>query len=395
MNWIVEEAKALQPELVENRRWLHSHPEIGEHLPETVGFVKEKLAELGIVPTELCDSGLVVVFQGPKPGKCLIVRADMDALPMREESGLPFASTRDCAHTCGHDMHTAIMLGVCKLLKKHEAELEGTIKVVFQPAEETFVGAQKMLECGLLENPKVDAAVTLHVGAVSPFPVGSVCMMPDGPVLASCDTYRIEVEGVGGHGAYPSKCVDPVSIAAHILVDLQQINARELARDEPIVLTQGSFHAGKAPNIIPTNAVIEGTLRTFSDSVRERVLKRVNDIVTNVAAAYGAKGTFTVLGGCSPMINDHDIRALAFRVLPEVLGENMVYEKNEIGMASEDFGNVIRYIPGLQMTLVAGCTANGAKYQQHHPKVFFDESILQNGVMAFLQVAYNWLHENQ
>ena len=394
-SWVRQEAAALQEQMVRDRRWLHSHPEVGEHLPGTVGYVESRLEEMGIAYRELCDSGLVVLLGGKHPGKCLIVRADMDALPMREESGLPFASQCDAAHTCGHDLHTAMMLAVCRILKEHEDEIQGTVKAVFQPAEENFRGAAKMLESGLLEDPKVDAAVTLHVNSMSPYPVGALSLMPAGPILASCDTYRIEVEGVGGHGAYPAKCVDPISIGAHILVALQQINARELTRDEPIVLTQGSFHSGKAPNIIPSSAVIEGTLRTFDEDLRQRCLKRVEEIVTSVGEMYRAKATFTVMGGCSPMVNDPGLRSDALRYFREMLGEDMVFEKKEVGMASEDFGNVIKYVPGIQITLVAGSTLDGAKYQQHHPKVVFDEGIMTNGASAFVTFALRWLAEQQ
>ncbi|OUN08155.1 hypothetical protein B5G43_01875 [Flavonifractor sp. An92] len=395
MNPFLKEAQELQERLVQDRRWLHAHPEVGGTLPETVAYVKKRLLELHCTPEEICDSGLVVLLGGKKEGPCILLRADMDALPMKEETGLPFASENGCAHSCGHDMHTAMLLGVAALLKAHEDELRGTVKLMFQPGEEVFLGAERMLQAGVLENPKVDAAITLHVNGLAPFPSGTLSIADAGAALASCDSYRITVHGKGGHGAYPSQTIDPIAVAAHILVALQQINARELGSKDTAVLTQGSFHSGKAPNIIPDTAVIEGTLRTFDEQVRQRCLKRMEAILTGVGAALQADVDFTVLGGCSPLYNDAAVRADALRYFRELVGEAGVAEKHgEPGMASEDFGNVLARVPGIQVGLAVNSAAEGAQYPMHNPKVLLKEEPLYIGTAAMAYLAKRWLEEH-
>ncbi len=396
MNWILDEAKSLQDEIVCNRRYLHSHPETGVQLPETTAYVKSKLEEMGVEYNEICECGLVVLF-GKKPGKCILLRADMDALPMQEESGLPFASVNDgCAHTCGHDMHMAMMLAVCKMLKAHEQEIQGQIKIMFQPGEEIFAGAAKMLDAGVLEDPKVDAAITLHVTCIGNYPEGVLAVAQPGPALASCDSYRIEVNGKGCHGAHPDQGIDPIATAAHILVALQQISARELDAGEPIILTQGSFHSGKAPNIIPSTAVIEGTLRTFNDERRKQILKRMEDIVTGVGKSFGADAKFVWLGGCAPLVNDPIVRSSAVRYIKDMLGEDALFEKPAgFNMSSEDFGNVTSRIPGIQLSLCVNSMADGAKYPPHNPKAIFHEDFMYRGTAAFVCCALRWLEDNK
>ena len=390
---VLEEAKALQETLVKDRRWVHMHAEIGEELPETSAYVKKRLEEIGCEYEEICDCGLVVTLGGKKGGKCILLRADMDALPIREESGEAFACTNGYAHACGHDMHTAMMLGTARILKNHEDELEGFVKLVFQPAEEIFRGAQKMLDAGLLENPKVDAAVTLHVNAMSSEPTGTLSIPQAGVSLASCDSYRIEIRGKGGHGAYPSETIDPISIGAHILTCLQQISAREVPATEAAVMTQGTFHSGKAPNIIPDTALIEGTLRTFSEETRQFCLKRMKEIVTSTGASMKAEAEFTVLGGCSPLVTDKAMRDAALRYMKELLGDGVAEKNGPPGMASEDFGNVLSKVPGFQFSLAVGSIKEGDRYPMHNPKVVMKEWPMYIGTAAMSYMALSWLKE--
>ncbi len=396
MNSFLNEAQKMQESLVQDRRWLHAHPEVGGSLPNTVAYVKKRLEEIGAPGQEICDSGLVVLLGGKKPGPCILLRADMDALPMKEESGLPFASTCDrAAHTCGHDMHTAMMLGVVRLLRAHEDELCGTVKIMFQPGEEPLIGAERMVQAGILENPKVDAAITLHVNAVAPFPTGTLSVAEAGVALASCDNYRITVHGKGCHGAWPYQGVDPIAVGAHILVALQQLNARELSTSEAAVLTQGMFHSGDAPNIIPDTAVIQGTLRTLDESVRQRCLKRFQEIAAGVGAALQADVEVEITGGCAPLVNDPEVRADALRYFRELVGEDGVAEK-EGGpiMSSEDFANVMAHAPGIQVSLAVNSVAEGARYPMHNPKVMMREEPLYIGTAAMAYLAKRWLEEH-
>lgn len=392
MQKYLEEAKALQQELVEWRRWLHLHAEVGDVLPKTKEFVREKLIAFGCEPVEICESGFMVNIGGKKPGKCILFRADMDALPMMEESGLPFACDNGNAHSCGHDMHTTMLLGAAKILKAHEEELCGTVKLMFQPGEEDLGGAERMVEAGILENPNVDAAITQHVTTILPHPAGTLQVPTGGYGMTSCDVYRIVVTGEGGHGAYPDRAVDPITVAAHIHGALQELNAREIPAGEVVVLTQGTFHSGDAANIIPVTATMEGTLRTLNDDIRKRILERMGTICRSIGEAFRAEVEFKVLGGCSPLYNNPDVCGDAGRYLEELVGTDGVkYDDGPPAMASEDFSNVLKYVPGLQIMLAMG---DGNHYVMHNPKVVFDERPMYIGAAGMAYIGKRWLEEH-
>ena len=258
-------AQELKDETTQNRRRIHQNAEVGLNLPNTKAFVTEKLHEYGLKPTE-CGHGVTATLG--KPGKTLLLRADMDALPMPEESGEPFACpTGETAHACGHDMHTAMLLTAAKMLKENEDALCGTVKLMFQPAEETFEGARDMLENGLLENPPVDAALAYHVAA-GKSPVGFVMYNDSGVMMASVDGFEITVHGRGSHGANPNLAIDPINVGVHIHLALQELIARESDPTKTCVLTIGQFMAGTAANIIPDTAVLRGTIRTNDKKAR-------------------------------------------------------------------------------------------------------------------------------
>lgn len=392
MGTFLEEAKSMQAEMIEWRRWLHTHAELGEKLPETKAFVKSKLESFGYTPIEMGESGLVVNI-GNKSGKCILLRADMDALPMKEETDLPFACENGCTHSCGHDMHTTMLLAAAKMLKKYENELPGTIKLMFQPGEETLTGAANMVAAGILENPKVDVAITMHVNNMAKYPKGVVVVPTGGYGLSSCDSYRIDVYGKGGHGAMPEFAVDPITVAAHIHSALQELSAREIPSNETVALTQGTFHSGDAPNIIPDTAYMEGSLRTLNDELREKLLKRMETICTSIAEAFRAKATFTVKCGCSPLYNDPAVCKDVKRYLTDLLGEERLYYKprNPV-MTSEDFSNVLKHVPGLQLVLALGPHENGAN--MHNPKVILSEDYLYLGAAAMAQVGKSWVEDH-
>lgn len=396
MKNLLEEAKKIQEELVACRRKIHQYPEIGEHLPQTKKFVREKLVQMGYQPQELGDSGLAALAGDPGSGRCILLRADMDALPMREETELPFRSENGNMHACGHDMHTAMLLGAASLLKSHESELPGCVKLMFQPAEETFTGAQMMIREGILENPKVDAAITMHGDGMSEYDTGKMTMITKGVAMASCDSYRIEIEGVGTHGAFPNQGVDPIMAGMNIYNALQEIITREIKASDVAVLTQGTFHAGTAANIIPDTAYMEGTLRTFDKEIRKYIRQRVEEITMSVAAAFRVKARCIWNGGCQPLYNDPEVFEDVSGYIRELLGqEGLVIEGEEaVPFSSEDFSNILDLVPGIQMFLVTGSMKEGADVPMHNPKIVFDESVMYIGAAVLAYVASRWLEEH-
>ncbi|EPZ58497.1 amidohydrolase family protein [[Clostridium] sordellii ATCC 9714] len=238
MENFIKQAKLIKEDLLNYRRTIHSNPEVGDKLPKTKAFVMDKLREFGYEPIEICESGIVATIEGNKSSKTFLLRADMDALPMKEDTNCDFKSNNGCMHSCGHDMHTAMLLGAAKLLKQNQDQIEGTVKLVFQPDEEGFTGAKKMIKAGVLENPKVNAAMAMHVHSGTP---SNVVLYGLGTSIAGCNRFRIVVKGTGCHGAMPETGVDPINIAAHIYLSLQEITSREIPPTKPAVLTMVSL----------------------------------------------------------------------------------------------------------------------------------------------------------
>ena len=399
---LLETAKALEPQLQSWRRTLHRHPEVGFDLPQTKVLVKQALTEMGYEPQDCGKAGVIALAGGKKPGKTILLRGDMDALPIQEESGVDFASeVPGRMHGCGHDMHTAMMLGAAKLLKEHEDELEGTVKLEFQPAEEIFQGSPDMLANGLLENPHVDAAVMFHVVAGMPLPSGMVLVPGGGITMASCEQYHIVVHGKGGHGSMPEACIDPITAAAHIHIALQEINSRELDPHSFGVFTTGRFQAGAASNVIPDTAEMWGTIRTIDpeNKVGQLIHKRMTEIAQGVAAAYRCTAEVEFSDYCPCMVVDHALADNALTYMTELLGQGAM-DMSKItggkpGGGSEDFAFVSHEVPTVSMFIAAGNAKEGYTYGQHHPKVKFDDSILFAGSAAYSYFALRWLSEHQ
>lgn len=393
---LVKEAQSFQEDMAAWRRHIHQNPELSLELPKTKRFVMDRLAEMGIVPQQVGESGLVVLLGDEKKGKCILVRCDMDALPMKEETDLPYASTNGWMHACGHDMHTTMLLGAAKLLKAHEADIQGCVKLVWQPAEETFLGAKMMVEAGVMENPHVDEAITIHCDCMSDYKLGSITILNKNAAMASSDIYRIDVEGYGTHGAFPNQGVDPIITAATIAVALQEILSREIRAADQVVVTQGTFHAGTAFNIIPSTAYMEGTVRTFDKEVRRQVRRRVEEIVENIGKAYRCKAKVTWVAGCDPLCNDPDTCDCVARYVDELLGEGTFVLEGTTAYASEDFSNYLSDgTPGAQLFLVVGSTQDGPHYPMHNPKALFDDSQLYRGASTLACVAMRWLAEHK
>lgn len=396
---ILQEASALQEEIKAHRLWLHTHAETGFDLTETKPYVKSTLTEMGYTVQECGKAGLVTTV-GKPGGKVLLLRADMDALPIAEEADVDFACKNGRMHACGHDMHTAMLLGAAKLLKAHESELEGMAKLMFQPAEEIFEGSKDMIASGVLENPRPDAALMIHVAAGMPLPAGTVVVSAPGVSAPAADYFTIRVHGKGCHGSAPQNGIDPLTAAAHILIALQEIHARELSASDEAVLTIGTFHAGEAGNVIPDTATMGGTIRTYDEKTRAYLKERMTAIAKNVAEAFRASAEVSFGSGCPTLVNDKDLSEKVTGYLKDLLGANRAFTTAELnggkparGGGSEDFAYVSHEVPSLMLALAAGEPSKGYVYPQHHPKVKFDESVLSTGAAVFVDCALQYLRE--
>ena len=397
---ILNSAKQLQEELVAHRRYFHQNAETHTDLPITTAYVKEKLTALGYQPVDCGTCGILAVAGGKKPGKVFLIRGDMDALPITEECDLPFKSTNGNMHACGHDFHTAMMLGAAKLLKEQEEEIEGTIKLMFQPAEETLKGAKLMIDAGILENPKVDAAMMMHITAGVPFPTGSVVLPNPGPGSSASDWFEIDIQGKGGHGASPETTVDPINIACHIHMGIQALNSREISANDSAVFTICKMVAGTTSNVIPDTAHMAGTIRTFTPQMREFIPSRMAEIAENVAKAFRGGAKFKIIPGCPSIVNDKALIDSVKTGLRELLPKEYVYAMDEIMpggkmMGSEDFGYVSEKVPSIMLGLAAGRPQDGYTYPAHHPRSCFDEGALSNGAAIYAYGAIHWLKNNK
>lgn len=401
-----EEAQKLHEIIVSNRRYLHTHPETGFDLKETVSYVKKELEDMGYEPIECGKAGLIAVAGGKKPGKVFLIRGDMDALPIKEEADVDFASDSGRMHACGHDMHTAMLLGAARLLKMHEDEIEGTIKLMFQPAEEIFEGSHDMIEAGVLKNPDVDAALMIHVMAGMPFEAGTVIVSAPGVSAPAADYFDIKVQGKGCHGSMPNAGVDPLNVAAHILIALQEINARELAMSEQAVLTIGTMNAGVAANVIPDTVNMGGSIRTFDEETRAFIKERMVEISEGIAKSFRAEVEVTFGSGCPTLVNDKDLSMCAEKYVKELLGQRKAFSvaqlnamsgdsKSSKSAGSEDFAYVSQEVPSIMLALAAGQPDKGYCYPQHHPMVKFDESALAGGSAVYAYTALRWLEEHK
>lgn len=394
---ILRESLALQEEITAHRRYLHAHAETGFKLKDTKDYVRKQLKEMGYDVTDCGKAGLIAIAGTRTDGKVFLLRADMDALPIQEESDLDCASKNGNMHACGHDLHTAMLLGAAKLLKEHEHELNGRVKLMFQPAEELLSGAKDMIDGGILENPKVDAGMMIHVATGVPIPAGTILIAAPGISAPAADYFTITVQGKGCHGSMPQEGVDALTAAAHILIALQEIEARELGIRDDAVMTIGSLHAGKAANVIPDIAVMEGTLRAFHDDTRALIKARIREISCGIAAAFRASADVSFGSGTPTLKNDKALCEHAERYLAELLGDKAI-PVSKLGSGkpsaggSEDFAYVSHQIPTVMLSLAAGEPKNGYTCPLHHPKVRFDEAALPYGTAALAWVALNYLN---
>ncbi|GAB4351386.1 MAG: M20 family metallopeptidase [Candidatus Abyssubacteria bacterium] len=389
-NRIRTEAEKLADWLVEVRRDLHAYPELGLEERRTAAKVAEAIRGMGLEVREgVATTGVVGLLRGGTDGRTIAVRADMDALPIQEETGLAFASQRPgVMHACGHDGHVAMALGAARILSDMRDSLRGNVTFIFQPAEENYGGARDMVEEGALDNPKVDGIIALHVETDED--VGKL-EIKEGPVCASADVFMISINGKGGHGSEPHNCIDPINVAAHVLMALQTMIPRTLDAREPTVISVCSIQGGSAFNVIPESVHFGGTVRTLSDERRALVPKKIEEVVRGVCATFGATFDFSYIHGAPVTSNEREMTGLMRGVATELWGPGSVVEMDKPHMGSEDYSYYLRKVPGAMGLLGANKHGVG-QYPAHHPKFDFDERCLPLGTELLAAAAVKFLN---
>ena len=385
-----EKCKSLQNDLVALRRRFHQIPELGEDLPETQALLCAELDKMGIpYKKNTLDSGVVALIEGGKPGKVIALRADMDGLPITEATGLPFASRHEGRmHACGHDTHMTMLLGAAKVLNENKAGLKGTVKLIFQTAEETCTGSQIMLKEGVMENPHVDAVFGMHIGTI---PAGTVIVTP-GCCMASYDHFVLRVTGKGCHGSTPEKGVDPIVVASNIVLALEEIVAREVPSTKAAVVTIGRIHGGIAYNAIPGEVEIEGTTRALEEEVRQYLGKRIGEIAAGIARSYRAECKYEMIWGAAPVVNDDEMARLAAGAAVKVLGEDGVITSVPApNMGGEDFAFYLRERPGAFMFLSSSNREKHTDGPHHNPRFDVDEDVFWKGSAVFVSIVEDYL----
>lgn len=402
---VLEAARKLQGQIVAWRREVHQNPELGLETPMTEALVAKALSDMGIeVRTGVGGHGVVGLLRGTgrveqaedggqesaPPVKTFAIRADMDALPVTEETGLPFASKiPGRMHACGHDAHVAMLLGAAKVLSDMKDKVRGNVKFIFQPGEEGPGGAHPMILDGALEDPKVDAIIGAHVGPLWDVGPGQIGFRT-GPVMAATDRFAVRIQGKGGHGAAPHYSVDPVVIAAQIAVSLQTIVSREVSPISPAVVTVGIIKAGTAPNIIPDYCEMNGTVRYLDKSLASFILRRIKEICEGIASAMRGTATVEYTHGYPPLVNDPGMTDFVRKVAASIVGpENCVEVQPTMG--GEDMAYFLNEVPGAYFALGTRNPDKRADFPNHHPKFDIDEDVLYLGSAVFAQAAIDFL----
>jgi amidohydrolase len=371
-------AAAMKDELVARRRDFHQHPELGFEEVRTAGIVAEELSRLGLeVQTGVGKTGVVGLLEGDQDGPTVLVRADMDALPIQEENEFDFVSkSPGKMHACGHDGHTTIALGVAKLLSQQRDKIAGRVKFVFQPAEEIIGGARAMIADGVLRDPRPDVSLGLHLWNSMPFGELGVA---DGPVMAGASVFTLKITGKGGHAAFPHQTADPVVCAAQIISAFQTIASRNVSPLDSVVISVTWMKAGTAFNIIPQDVELRGTMRTFKLDVRDLIAKRMREISEGICAAMGCTAHLDMAHDILPVVNNPEVSERVRAAFQRTAGE-LTLQMNERTMGAEDVGMLMTDIPGMYFFLGAAVPTQGEYYGHHHPRFDFDEAALPLGV---------------
>lgn len=404
MKSIYDEAKALQEQIVADRRYLHQIPEVGMNLPESAAYIEKRLSEMGIAsqrcgvvhddirkkyadlgfPGIEASTGVTAVIGSGSP--CIMLRADFDALPMEEINDLPFKSSRKASHMCGHDTHAAMLLGAAKLLKSHESELKGTVKLMFQPGEEMGYGSKTMIDDGLLENPKVDAAFALHIFSTTES--GKVTYST-GVTSASLDSFSLTIQGKGGHTSTPHLSIDPLMIANQIYTAANLLMTREVDPKATATLSAGVMKSGTAVNVIPDTALLQMGIRTYDKDARAHLLERIPQIIDCYAKAW--RGEYDLVTfNCPCTYTDDTVSNELLPAIAELVGEENIQKAGPMA-GTEDFSYVAEEVPSMFVCLGAG---GPEQYPHHNPRMVLNESVLFQGAAIYANCAIEWLEKH-
>ena len=388
----LKEARKIEPEIVKTRREIHQKPELAYKEKETAKLVAERLRAIGLeVRTAVGGTGVVGILRGPTTGRVVALRADMDALPIEEMAGVEFRSKNNgVMHACGHDTHVAMLLGTARLLANHKDELAGTVKFLFQPAEEHGGkgGAKPMIEEGVMEDPKVDFVFGLHIDGDEK---SGTLAFRAGPVMAAPDTFQIRIIGRGGHGAYPHQTVDPIYVAAQLIIAVQGVSSRMIDPIQPFVITIGSVHSGTKENIIPDQAILQGTIRTLDEATRKRAKAKVAEVAKGVSRAFGARAEIEFEKDAYPVtVNDEKVTERAKRILRKMPGTKVKVKALQLG--GEDFSRFLHEAPGTFYFLGTKNPSKGCVYPNHSPRFKVDEDVLKFGTASLAQLAMEFMN---
>jgi amidohydrolase len=383
-----QEAEAIFDEMVQMRRDFHRHPELGFQETRTSGIVADRLSQLGLeVQQGVGQTGVVGLLEGARAGPTLLLRFDMDALPIQEETNAEYASQNpEVMHACGHDAHIAMGLGLAKIVARYQQQMAGTLKFVFQPAEEGLGGALAMIADGVLENPRPDVALAMHVW--NPTPYGRVRVVT-GPCMASSSVFTLTVQGKGGHGAAPHLAVDPILAAAHIIAALQSIVSRNINPQDSVVVSIGQFTAGTTFNVIPDRAVLKGTVRSYNNELHRVIYRRILEMATRMADALSCTATMETVAIVAAVNNDPEPTAIVRDAAIKIMGAHNIDERRT--MASEDMGFILEEVPGCYFFVGASNEEQGLTYPHHHPRFDIDERAMIHGVAIMAEAVGHYV----
>jgi amidohydrolase len=387
----LRESETLADEIIDQRRDFHRHPELGYEEYRTAEIVAKAMTDLNLeVKTGVADTGVIALLEGKQPGHTVLLRFDMDALPIQEETDAPYASLNDgVMHACGHDGHTAIGIAVARLISNHRDDLSGAVKFVFQPAEEGLGGALKMVDQGVLQDPVPDYALAMHLWNNKPLDWYGIT---PGPSMAGSERLEILLKGSGGHGASPHLAVDPVLAAAQVISGLQSIVSRNVDPRKTAVLSITQVLAGEAFNVIPTQAYLCGTIRTFTPEVRDIVIKRVEEIAYGVSAAMGCEAEVKIENLTPPVVNDGEL-ALRLQSVAQELFPNATVDSKEVATGSEDMAYLMEESPSCYIFVGSSNPAKGLNAPHHNPKYDFDEAVLSQATALMAAATWRLIEE--
>jgi len=386
---VKELAKKYLPAVSQIRRYLHTHPELSNEEYKTKEYVKKILTTLEIEHFDMLETGIVGIIRGAKSGKTVLLRADMDALPIQEEVDVPYKSTvAGVMHACGHDGHTAGLLGAAMILNELKSELSGTIKLMFQPAEENQGGAERMIEAGILENPTVDAAFGLHLWGTTE---ENTVEIKHGAMMAAPDFFSFKMIGKGGHAAMPQDTIDPINLTMQAINNMQNILSRRIDPVDTAVLSFCSIHAGEAANVIPQDVEVKGTLRTLSEKNRQDIPQMMEAVLKGICEANGATYEFDFDPKYPPLINDSAMTNHIIKSIGKIIGEDNIKELAAPNMSGEDFAYLGAHVPTAFYFYGIKPKDNSREVIHHHPKFEWDDNVLEGSSATLAQIAIDFL----